>query len=161
MGQMHADDMDLVRDFAVNGSETAFATLVGRHVNLVYSAALRRLGNTHEAEEVAQAVFIILAKKACSLRRGTILSGWLYQTAQLAAANFHRAALRRQHREQEAFMQFAEQSERFADFRNHRAATASLTAAASGMRRHFGKNHALICPRKGCRRFVLPAQSKK
>jgi uncharacterized protein (TIGR03435 family) len=111
MGQMHADDMDLVRDFAANGSEGAFATLVGRHVNLVYSAALRRLGNSHEAEEVAQAVFIILARKAGSLRRGTILSGWLYQTAQLTAANFHRAALRRQHREQEAFMQFSEQSE--------------------------------------------------
>jgi RNA polymerase sigma factor (sigma-70 family) len=111
MGQMHADDMDLVRDFVTNGSETAFATLVGRHVNLVYSAALRRLGNTHEAEEVAQAVFIILAKKAGSLRRGTILSGWLYQTAQLTAANFQRAALRRQRREQEAFMQFSEKSE--------------------------------------------------
>jgi RNA polymerase sigma factor (sigma-70 family) len=111
MGQMHADDMDLVRDFAANGSEAAFATLVGRHVNLVYSAALRRLGNTHEAEEVAQAVFIILAKKAGSLCRGTILSGWLYQTAQLTAANFQRAAWRRQRREQEAFMQFSEQSE--------------------------------------------------
>jgi RNA polymerase sigma factor (sigma-70 family) len=111
MGQMHADDMDLVRDFAANGSEAAFATLVGRHVNLVYSAALRRLGNAHEAEEVAQAVFIILAKKAGSLRRGTILSGWLYQTAQLTAANFHRAALRRQRREQKAFMQFSEQSQ--------------------------------------------------
>jgi uncharacterized protein (TIGR03435 family) len=111
MGQMHADDMDLVRDFAANGSEGAFATLVGRHVNLVYSAALRRLGNANEAEEVAQAVFIILAKKAGSLRRGTILSGWLYQTAQLTAANFQRAALRRQRREQEAFMQFAEQSQ--------------------------------------------------
>ena len=111
MGQMHADDMDLVRDFAANGSEAAFATLVGRHVNLVYSAALRRLGNPHEAEEVAQAVFIILARKAGGLRRGTILSGWLYQTAQLTAANFQRAAWRRQHREQEAFMQFSEQSE--------------------------------------------------
>jgi uncharacterized protein (TIGR03435 family) len=111
MGQMHADDMDLVRDFAANGSEAAFATLVGRHVNLVYSAALRRLGNSHEVEEVAQAVFIILARKAGSLRRGTILSGWLYQTAQLTAANFHRAALRRRRREQEAFMQFSEQSQ--------------------------------------------------
>jgi uncharacterized protein (TIGR03435 family) len=111
MGQMHADDMDLVRDFAANGSEAAFATLVGRHVNLVYSAALRRLGNAHEAEEVAQATFIILARKAGGLRRGTVLSGWLYQTAQLTAANFQRAALRRQRREQEAFMQFSEQLE--------------------------------------------------
>ncbi|HEX7618752.1 MAG TPA: sigma-70 family RNA polymerase sigma factor, partial [Verrucomicrobiae bacterium] len=108
---MHADDMDLVREFATSGSEAAFATLVRRHVNLVYSAALRRLGNAPEAEEVAQNVFIILARKAGGLRRGTILSGWLYQTAQLTAANFQRAAIRRQHREQEAFMQFYESSE--------------------------------------------------
>ena len=111
MGQMHADDMDLVREFATSDSEAAFATLVRRHVNLVYSAALRRLGNAPEAEEVAQNVFIILARKAGGLRRGTILSGWLYQTAQLTAANFQRAAIRRQHREQEAFMQFYESSE--------------------------------------------------
>jgi RNA polymerase sigma factor (sigma-70 family) len=111
MGEMHADDMNLVREFAVNGSEAAFATLVGRHINLVYSAALRQLGNAHEAEEVAQAVFIILARKAGNLRRGTILSGWLYQTAQLTAANFRRAAIRRQRRVQEAFMQFSEQSQ--------------------------------------------------
>jgi len=108
---MHTDDMDLVREFAASGSEAAFATLVRRHVNLVYSAALRRLGNATEAEEVAQIVFTILARKAGSLRRGTILSGWLYQTAQLTAANFQRAAIRRQHREQEAFMQFSEPSE--------------------------------------------------
>lgn len=111
MGQMHADDMDLVREFAANGSEAAFATLVRRHVNLVYSAALRRLGNATEAEEVAQIVFLILAKKAGGLRNRTILSGWLYQTAQLTAANHQRAAVRRQHREQEAFMQFSERSE--------------------------------------------------
>lgn len=103
---MHADDMDLVREFATSGSNTAFATLVERHLNLVYSVALRRLGQPHEAEEVAQVVFIILARKAGSLRAGTVLSGWLYQTAQLTAANAQRANRRRLHREQEAFMQF-------------------------------------------------------
>jgi uncharacterized protein (TIGR03435 family) len=108
---MHADDMNLVREFALTGSDTAFATLVERHLNLVYSVALRRLGNPHEAEEVAQVVFIILARKAGSLRHGTVLSGWLYQAAQLTAANFQRAKIRRQHREQEAFMQFTQESE--------------------------------------------------
>jgi uncharacterized protein (TIGR03435 family) len=108
---MHADDMGLVREFAVNGSDAAFATLVERHINLVYSVALRRLGNPCEAEEVAQVVFIILAKKAGSLRPGTILSGWLYQAAQLTAANAQRSNIRRQHREQEAFMQFTQESE--------------------------------------------------
>jgi uncharacterized protein (TIGR03435 family) len=108
---MHADDMDLVREFAASGSNATFAKLVERHLNLVYSAALRRLGNSHEAEEVAQVVFIILAKKAGSLREETILSGWLYQTAQLTAANAQRANIRRQHREQEAFMQLASEQE--------------------------------------------------
>lgn len=108
---MHADDIDLVREFAASGSNAAFAALVERHLNLVYSAALRRLGNPHEAEEVAQVVFIILARKAGSLGRGTILSGWLYQTAQLTAANLQRANIRRQHREQEAYMQLTSESE--------------------------------------------------
>jgi uncharacterized protein (TIGR03435 family) len=108
---MQADDMDLMRQFARNNSDEAFAALVRRHVNLVYSVALRQLGNLHEAEEVTQAVFIILARKAASLRDGTILSGWLYQTARLTSANFQRTASRRLHREQEAFMQFTENSD--------------------------------------------------
>jgi uncharacterized protein (TIGR03435 family) len=108
---MQADDMDLVRQFAQSGSGEVFAALVQRHVNLVYSVAWRQLGNPHDAEEVAQAVFIILARKAASLREGTILSGWLYQTARLTSANFQRAASRRRHREQEAFMQFTENSD--------------------------------------------------
>jgi DNA-directed RNA polymerase specialized sigma24 family protein len=87
---MQADDMDLVRQFARSNSDEAFAELVRRHVNLVYSVALRQLGNLHDAEEVTQAVFIILARKAASLREGTILSGWFYQTARLTAANFER-----------------------------------------------------------------------
>ena len=80
---MHADDMRLLREFATSNSQPAFTTLVQRHINLVYSVALRRLGNAQEAEEVTQAVFVILARKAGSLGTGTILSGWLYQTAQL------------------------------------------------------------------------------
>jgi DNA-directed RNA polymerase specialized sigma24 family protein len=64
---MQASDMDLVRDFAASNSDAAFAALVERHVNLVYSAALRRLGNSHEAEEVAQVVFIILARSPISI----------------------------------------------------------------------------------------------
>ena len=111
MGQMQLDDMEMVRQFARSGSEEAFAELVRRHVNLVYSVAWRQLGNPHDAEEVAQAVFIILARKAADLREGTVLSGWLYQTARLTSANFQRAASRRRHREQEAYMQFAEDSD--------------------------------------------------
>ena len=98
-------DTELLRQYAEEGSETAFETLVGRHVGLVYSAALRKTGNAHTAEEITQAVFIILAKKARALRKETILAGWLYQAARLTAANFLRTEIRRVHREQEANMQ--------------------------------------------------------
>ena len=99
------DDIALLRQYAERNAESAFATLVEKYVNLVYSTALRSVGNPHAAEEITQAVFIILARKARSLSQGTILSGWLYQTARLTAANFLRAEIRRQHREQEAYMQ--------------------------------------------------------
>jgi len=97
--------MALLREYVHRNSEEAFAALVTRHVNLVYSAALRKTGNAHAAEEITQAVFILLAQKADRLRDGTILPGWLYQTARLTSASFRRAEFRRVHREQEAYVQ--------------------------------------------------------
>jgi len=99
------DDITLLREYAETDSETAFAHLVGRYINLVYSTALRSVGNAHAAEEITQAAFIILSKKARNLSNRTILSGWLYQTTRLTAANFLRGEIRRQRREQEAYMQ--------------------------------------------------------
>jgi uncharacterized protein (TIGR03435 family) len=99
------DDIELLAQYARDTSEVAFATLVTRHVNLVCSTALRSVGNPLAAEEITQAVFIILAKKARNLSPRIILSGWLYQTARLTAANFLRGEIRRQQREQEAYMQ--------------------------------------------------------
>jgi RNA polymerase sigma factor (sigma-70 family) len=98
------DDMELLREYALRGSEEAFATLVSRHINMVYSVALRHVGNPHNAQEITQAVFIILARKSRSLRRETIISGWLFQTARLTAANFLRSETRRTRREQGAYM---------------------------------------------------------
>lgn len=98
-------DIELLRQYVGQNSEEAFATLVTRYVNLVYSAAFRKTGDSHSAQEVTQAVFIILAKKARTLHEKTILSGWLYQAAQLTAANFLRKEIRRTHYEQEAGMQ--------------------------------------------------------
>ena len=100
-----SDDIVLLKQYADENSEAAFAELVTRYVNLVYSAALRSVGNMHAAEEITQAVFIILARKAKSLGDKTVLSGWLYQTARLTAANWLRAEIRRRNREQEAYMQ--------------------------------------------------------
>jgi len=99
------DDQQLLDEFAGANSEAAFAALVARYVNLVYSAALRFAGNPQAAEEISQAVFIILARKAAGLRRGVVLSGWLYQAARLTAANYVKHETRRQRREQEAYMQ--------------------------------------------------------
>jgi RNA polymerase sigma factor (sigma-70 family) len=102
---MMNDDMALVREFAASQSEQAFETLVSRHVNLVYSAALRQARDADLAQEITQAVFIILARKAGSLSPKTILSGWLYRAARFAANDAMKIQRRRQHREQEAFME--------------------------------------------------------
>src|SRR5580698_9327099 len=98
-------DAELLEQFARNQSEGAFAELVERYIGLVYSTAFRKTGNPQQAEEITQAVFIILARKAGSLGSKTVLPGWLHHTARLTAANLQRAELRRIHREQESFMQ--------------------------------------------------------
>jgi len=99
------NDSDLLHEYVERGSETAFATLVERHVNQVYSVALRQTGNPHSAEEITQAVFVILAGKARQLVGHPVLSGWLYQTSRLTALTFLKGEIRRTHREQEAHMQ--------------------------------------------------------
>ena len=104
---MMIDDMELLREYAAHLSEPAFETLVARYVNLVYSAGLRQVGDPHLAEEVTQAVFIILARKAGSLGPRTILPSWLHRTAGFVAADALKSQRRRARREQEAYMQSA------------------------------------------------------
>jgi RNA polymerase sigma factor (sigma-70 family) len=99
------DDHELLAEFARSGCEPAFSALVERYVNLVYSTALRCTGNPHSAEEIAQAVFIILSRKGGKLSSRIVLSGWLYQTTRFTAANFLKGEIRRARREQEAYMQ--------------------------------------------------------
>jgi RNA polymerase sigma factor (sigma-70 family) len=99
------DDIVLLRQYTKQNSEEAFAALVARHVNKVYSVALRHTRNPHQAEEITQAVFVILARKSLHLSKRVILEGWLYQTARLTAVTFIRGEIRRVRREQEAHTQ--------------------------------------------------------
>ena len=98
---MH-DDLDLLRQFATDGSEEVFAELVRRHVNLVHSAALRQVRSPQLAEEVAQSVFTDLARNAKKLKPGTMLAAWLYQVTRRTAIDVVRREARRQLREQVA-----------------------------------------------------------
>src|SRR6266516_3643400 len=102
---LELDDSVLLKEYVEHGSEEAFATLVARHVNKVYSIALRHTRNAHQAEEITQAVFVILARKSRQLGKRVILSGWLCRTARLSAVTFVRSEIRRSRREQEAQMQ--------------------------------------------------------
>ena len=98
------DDATLLRSYAVEGSQDAFAELVRRHLGLVYHAALRQTnGDDHRAEEVAQLVFTDLARKAAALSRRPLLVSWLHTSTRYAANNLRRAELRRRTREQEAY----------------------------------------------------------
>ncbi|MDR3460151.1 MAG: sigma-70 family RNA polymerase sigma factor [Verrucomicrobiae bacterium] len=98
------DDAELLAAYASQRSEEAFAALVERHVPLVYSSALRQVRDPHLADEISQAVFIILARKADRLKNETVLAGWLCRTAHFTARNALKAEHRRQRREQEAYM---------------------------------------------------------
>lgn len=98
-------DAGLLRRFVADGSEPAFAELVHRHLGRVYGVALRKVGgDTHLAQDVAQTVFVSLARKAGALAQRDVIGGWLYQATHLAAMEALRSRRRRETREQEAFI---------------------------------------------------------
>jgi RNA polymerase sigma factor (sigma-70 family) len=93
----------LLADYVSNGSDAAFRELVSRYIDLVYSTALRRVGgNCHLAEDIAQTVFVDLARKASSLSKEVMLGGWLHQHTCHVAATIIRGERRRQVRERQS-----------------------------------------------------------
>ncbi|MCW8128967.1 MAG: RNA polymerase sigma factor [Planctomycetota bacterium] len=95
-------DAALLERFATQGDGEAFRALVDRHAGMVFAACLRVLGDRHGAEDAAQAVFLLLARKARGLGPGVVLAGWLYKTAVFAAREAKRGRAIRARHEREA-----------------------------------------------------------
>src|SRR5262249_5905791 len=91
----------LLTEFARTQSEEAFAGIVRQYVDLVYSTARRMVGDAHLAEDVTQAAFMVLARKAGSVTPGT-LAGWLVNTTRLTAKQAIRSKLCREKHETKA-----------------------------------------------------------
>ena len=97
------DDGQLLQQYTRDRSESAFGELVTRHIDLVYSVALRVAGgDSHLAQDVTQTVFLDLARKAASLPQDAVLAGWLHRHTWFTAAKMVRTERRRQTREETA-----------------------------------------------------------
>lgn len=99
---METSDHELLKRFVKDQSEPAFRRMVDRHLNLVFATARRIVGSPHLAEEVAQGVFMLLARKAGEIQPHQPLAGWLYHTARHHSLNVTRAEGRRRQREHTA-----------------------------------------------------------
>ncbi len=99
-------DNALLTQYAQNNSDAAFSHLVARYLPLVYRTCRRELGSDTLAEDAAQVVFLLLARKAKTLRAAPSLAGWLFQTARFVANDVRKQEARRRRRE-EAVMQEA------------------------------------------------------
>src|SRR5262245_5094016 len=104
LGAHEADDLgdgDLLERFALPRDETAFAALVRRHGPMVLGVCRRVLHHEHDAEDALQAAFLVLARKAASVRRGTGLGAWLHRVAYHIAVRSRAEAVRRSAQERQ------------------------------------------------------------
>ncbi|MGO8670328.1 MAG: RNA polymerase sigma factor [Capsulimonadaceae bacterium] len=85
------NDYELLRKYARDRSDQAFACLMERHMQLVYRTCSREIGDRDLARDAAQATFLVLAQKAPELRRRTSLAAWLFTVARMTARNAARA----------------------------------------------------------------------
>ena len=105
------DDDTLLTRYARDGSEAAFGQLVARHLSLVYSTCLRETGSPSLAEDAAQVVFLLLARKAKTLHAAPSLAGWLFNAARFVAKNVRKQEARRQRREQTVMQEMTQRQE--------------------------------------------------
>lgn len=96
------EDHELLGEYVERRSDQAFAALVERHIDLVYSTALRSVQDPHLARDIVQKVFILLARKPGSIRNARVLAGWLYRTTRFTAATTLRTERRQREHERAA-----------------------------------------------------------
>jgi RNA polymerase sigma factor (sigma-70 family) len=148
------DDWDLLREYSANGSQAAFEELVARHIDLVYAAALRQVGDRHLAEDVTQGVFLVLSQKAAALARQSpgVLAGWLFNVARFTSANALKTEKRRRKHECDSLKLMKDQDdsdeadwERLAPYLDTALSKLSATDRDALLLRFFsGKSHRAI-----------------
>ena len=121
MGEMHEkSDAELLRAYAEHGQETAFRELVARYTDLVYSAAIRQVESNDLAADIAQNIFVDLARKARPIGEGLTghksLAGWLHRSTRFLALNHLRDTHRRVTNERQAMEQLLTNSESSVDW---------------------------------------------
>ncbi len=137
------EDSQLLKEYLEEDSGDAFAAIVERHLDLVYSVAYRQVGgNEAFARDVCQEAFIALAREARTLSKDVVLSGWLYRSARFIALDAMRSESRRRKREQEAYL-MNEDSGEYSEV-NWDDARPILDEAISGLRE---SDRAAVCLR--------------
>jgi RNA polymerase sigma factor (sigma-70 family) len=118
---MAMDDSQLLAAYARDRSAAALQQLVERHIDFVYAAALRQTGNSHVAQDITQAVFLLFSQRAMRLKTGTLVKGWLFNATRYVVSNARRSEARRKLHEREAAAMRSEivREDRWSDVSTH------------------------------------------